>query len=95
MAQARESDFRMLRISACRSMPIPFIQAVRFHPFGVGTPDQMLKLPIPGIVKSVVQFELTLRVIDQTCSSVLTVAAAERSPVTSPVAAEARWASIT
>ena len=54
----------ILRISACRSESIPFIQAVKFHPLGVGTPDHMLKLPIPGMVNRVLQFVLTLRTMD-------------------------------
>src|SRR5262249_28388559 len=64
MAQTSEFDFIMLKISACRSGPIPFIQAVIFQPLGVGTPDHMLKLPMPGMVNRVLQFVLTFRTTD-------------------------------
>src|SRR5262249_26415196 len=64
MAQTSKFDFIMLKISACRSEPIPFIQCVIFQPLGVGTPDHMLKLPMPGMVNRVLQFVLTFRTMD-------------------------------
>ena len=64
MAQTCKSDFIILRISACRSVLSPFIQKVRNQPLGVGTPDHILKLPIPGMVNRVLQFTLMFRLMD-------------------------------